>query len=455
MRILFINPANCPPTNSAILIEPIDLLNLASYCCNKGHEVKLIDMDAEKRSNQQLIKILDSFKPNLIIILADYHIPLFNDKSLGELIDLIKIINNLTIPVILGGKLATYNPQFFLDKKIELVLARYELEPILDQLLIGEINNLSRLSSVNNIVIIVNNQVIETKKQKLCFDLKLQVKTNRSLINTKQYIDVRTILSSRGCSGSCKFCHVPNFWGKWRGLSAKQVITEIVHLIDNCKAKKILFLDDNALVDRQRMLDICQGLIDKKIKIKLGCLARVDQVDELLLNMMSKAGFRWIHYGIESGSEGVLKAMGKQLSIEHVIEIVKNSQKKNFRVRTSWIIDLPDMQEEDLLKTFNLIEQLHTEEIRLHFFTPRYGSQLYQHHFKQMTTNQYIHSQEPNLNLTQYSNQFLTSKLELLLKNLKKNHYYVIKNIEDTKNILDQNAKKIVSLCPLRYGLFW
>jgi len=146
---------------------------------------------------------------------------------------------------------------------------------------------------------------------------------NIDMVNLTNYIDIRSILTSRGCNNQCDFCPTYSYWGKWRGRSALQVVKEIEALIQKYDTKKIIFLDDNATVNKERMQEIAKLLLQKKINIRLGCLSSINTYDKETFDLMYNAGFRWVHFGIESGSQEVLKQNHKNFNIEESKKIIK------------------------------------------------------------------------------------------------------------------------------------
>ena len=80
-------------------------------------------------------------------------------------------------------------------------------------------------------------------------------------------MDTRTIITSRGCIGTCKYCTTPFFFKRWSARNAKDVVDEIEMIINSYGTKKILFLDDNATVDKDRMFNICKLIKERQILI--------------------------------------------------------------------------------------------------------------------------------------------------------------------------------------------
>ena len=85
---------------------------------------------------------------------------------------------------------------------------------------------------------------------------------------------------------------------------------------------------------------------------------------------MYKAGFRWIHFGIESGSQKVLENNNKNFDVDYAKRVIKEVKQIGFRVRTSFIFDLPTTTKDDMEKTIQFILETEPDEIRGHFLTP-------------------------------------------------------------------------------------
>jgi len=199
---------------------------------------------------------------------------------------------------------------------------------------------------------------------------------DRKLCQFDKYIDVHSIISSRGCPGYCKFCITPGYLGIWRAASPQLVLSEIQHLT-SLGAYKIIFLDDSFSNDPGRIKQICNAIKENRINIIWGCLCRIIDINEQLLKEMYEAGCRWIHFGIEHGDYNIRRNLGKNFSNEQAIKIIKLAQKIGIRIRTSWILDLPEATSISVKKTFELAKRISSHEIKFHFLALRPGSEYY------------------------------------------------------------------------------
>lgn len=457
-NIIFINPPNAPFTSTGILIEPIDLLGLATWSNHIGFPSTIIDMDVKGLLASDLNRTLNGIWPKYMVIVFDYHIPLHNGAAVLQIKSICEEARKHGCKTILGGKAATFWDK---DKLIDIgadIFVAHEMEYILKELF--TLNNWepSQLEKLKGISYLINGTIYKTpiRTDKVVLeDLPI---SNRNLVDLPDYIDVRTLLSSRGCNLKCTFCHVPGFWGWWRGRSAEIVATEIQHLVNQHQAEKILFLDDNATVKPKRMQEISRILQQHNIKVAMGCLGTIDRYDPAALTDMYQGGFRWIHYGAESGDDQQLAAMGKRINSQKIREAVTGTQNCGLRVRTSWIMDMPEVTEDGLKRTEELILTQGSEEIRLHFLTLRLGSILHNQR-QDIDTEQFIHNPSQNINLSGVSEETIERSVQRILAGLVAQGYTVVryahefKDIERLQRINPQ--LKIVSLCPLRYGLGW
>lgn len=121
------------------------------------------------------------------------------------------------------------------------------------------------------------------------------------------------IISSRGCIFDCTYCGSTQFWGKkWRYRSAGNILKEIEWLRDAYKVRSLYFFDDNFLVNRQRILTICEEIIRQNWNISWSCCSHVKMVNRELLALMRRSGCVSIDFGVESGSDIILKNINKK-----------------------------------------------------------------------------------------------------------------------------------------------
>lgn len=376
MKYLVVNAPNFPLSNSSILIEPVDALTIATWIQHNHNDVSFIDLD--RFGLDAINDLAANYKVALVVF--DYLIALYSSEGVNHLGSLFSALAKRAEYILFVGRIATYFPYEVLDKFPEVYGC-----------IIGEPEVvLADLFKYKDLRLLKNNPQIITRESKLdgsklfsnnkginIYDLfpKFGPIANRKLCQFDKYIDVHSIIASRGCSGRCKFCSTGGYLGNWKAASPELVLSEIKHLI-NLGTHKIIFLDDNFSNDQNRITKICEMIIQEKIDITWGCLCRIIDLNEDIIQQMHKAGCRWIHFGIEHDQQTRLK-LGKNFSDEDAIRIIQFAQKIGVRIRTSWILDLLEATANSVKNTFELAKIISSYEIKLHFLALRPGSKYY------------------------------------------------------------------------------
>jgi len=128
-----------------------------------------------------------------------------------------------------------------------------------------------------------------------------------------------TVLSARGCPFNCKFCTFSlNPLGQKRNYAARSV-NSVINEIQGLKAGVILLSDDDFFADPKRAEEICDLIIERKIKKRFMAQARLDIAKyPKLLEKMVKAGFKALLIGIESPHDWILKQLNKGFNQEAI-----------------------------------------------------------------------------------------------------------------------------------------
>ena len=442
MNILVVNPPNKPFTNDTILAEPLDVLQIATIIKAKYPDVKVIDMDVNRMNND-----INTFlgEKNIVIFVYDYQLPLHTSDTVDNMFEIIK--NSKNTKFIIIGKTSSYYYERFLNNGFDIVI-----DGIADKTIIDVLDNIDKdLSIVPNIMYKKNKEIIVTEKKHIINRYDKLNYPLRDFLDIDKYMDTRTMITSRGCIGRCKFCTTPTFFGNWSGKEPSKVVDEIEYLINNYHTKKIIFLDDNMTVNKTRVINICKEIEKRHIKCLFGCLSSISCYDKELFKLMYKVGFRWIHFGIETGSERILKLMNKEMDINYIKKVIKEVKEIGFRVRNSFILDYPGSLKEDISKTRELIKSLEPHELRLHYLAYRVGTPVFNENKDVSNKTQYIHSNHPNV-----ENKELTEEIDLLIKDLEKMGYTIIYDDVDW-NKYSNNTKdtKYASFIPMKYGMCW
>ena len=168
-----------------------------------------------------------------------------------------------------------------------------------------------------------------------------------------------TLQTARGCPFICIYCSIPAFSNqRWRFRSPEHVLGEMQELND-MGYRSIYLTDDHFLLKRDRIKEICYGIINRKLDFHWSCEGRVDSnvIDQIAL--MSKANCKALMFGIEAGTQKILDRLGKKQTLDQ-IEHAVNEAKKNGIDRTHgfFLIGSPGETEKDILESFRFAARL-------------------------------------------------------------------------------------------------
>ena len=142
--------------------------------------------------------------------------------------------------------------------------------------------------------------------------------------------DTHIVMTSRGCPWRCTFCGAEASWG--RGYRAQSVgyVLEALERGHGARApaKMIQIKDDTFTTNRKRVIEICRGIRSRGMKLLWSCDTRVDVLGDELLREMRLAGCERLSLGVESGSQRILDAIDKKITVDEIIASTEPSAKK-------------------------------------------------------------------------------------------------------------------------------
>lgn len=168
------------------------------------------------------------------------------------------------------------------------------------------------------------------------------------------------IISSRGCPYSCAFC-VKNWGKKVRYRSSKNVLKEAAFLKKTYGYKALMFYDDEMLLWQKRDFKIFEGLHNYGMIFR--CFSRVDMVTKGLLQQLKNWGCAQICFGVESGSDTILKNINKGFTIKQAKKTLKWCHEVGLSVKTFIIVGLPGETPETLQETEQFLEESQPDDM--------------------------------------------------------------------------------------------
>jgi len=404
-KVLLISPPRTATWNSGVfsVCEPLGLAYLAAVLEKNGFKVEILDCFILGQENK---KTIGNFTR---IGLTDEEIKAAILKSgakivgissmftslAGDSINTVKLVRevNPKALVVIGGAHATLAYESILqDKDIDIVVLGEGEETFLKI-----VQNYSReedLSEIEGIAIREKGLVKCNAPREHIQQLDLLPYPARHLLPMDLYfkdqekttfgfamrLPVATIMSSRGCPYNCIFCSTSKVWKRdWRGRSAKNVADEIELLVKDFGVKEIAFEDDNFIVDKKRVKDLCNEIINRKIGIKWTVPAGLSTwiIDKDTLVEMKNAGFYRVCFPIESGNNETLKFIRKPVNLNRVTQIIDDSNRIGLWTTGNFVFGFPDENQDKINDTLDFAKTSGLDMAIFYVAQPFAGSDLY------------------------------------------------------------------------------
>ena len=156
----------------------------------------------------------------------------------------------------------------------------------------------------------------------------------------------------RGCPFACTFCSTNDFFRRrFRLKSPARMIADMRRVKQTYGIDSFELVHDMFTVDRKRVMEFCQALLESKEEFTWGSSARTDCIDEELIALMARAGCRGIFFGIESGSSRMQKIIDKGLALNDSAERVRSCDKFKINTAVSLMAGFPEETMGDLRAT--------------------------------------------------------------------------------------------------------
>jgi anaerobic magnesium-protoporphyrin IX monomethyl ester cyclase len=381
---------------------------IAGYVRDNGYSVGIIDAEASKLSPRDVAIDVVKAKPFLVAIAVFGHQPSASTQQMtgaGETARLIKNLWPESKIIMLGGHVSALPERTMREEAIDFACVG-EGPITIVELLKTTFTEKSAfvLKSIPGLVwreyggrIVVNERAPELPLNKLRGDVwdLLPMHLYRAhnwqcfgdLSERQPYASIYTSLN---CPWSCSFCCISAPFGdrKYRMRDPEEVVDEIVMLYLTWGVKTFKIIDEMFVLNPKHYSAIAQGLIDTGFseELNIWAYARVDTVKANKLDLLRRAGIRWLALGIESGSKYVRDGADKGLKNDDIETIVETIREADINVIGNYIFGLPDDDMVSMQETLSLALKLNTEFANFYCAMAYPGSPLYDEAVKKSWT---------------------------------------------------------------------
>jgi radical SAM superfamily enzyme YgiQ (UPF0313 family) len=368
MKILLIRPKPDKETiglQNVMICEPLELEYLCSFIEGKGHDVEIVDMILEKKPIEYFIK---KHMPDVVGITAYIsHVNIV--KGYARAIK--QVAGNCRIVV--GGVHSEVVPEDFWDESIDYIVQGNGLNTFYEILSNLE-KGIEDCSDINGVWRSSKPHCSKEASFQYPFPDRQKVSNYRQRYYYMFHNPCALIKTSFGCPFSCSFCFC-------RQITDEKYFTRDLHeVIEELKTiaeEEVYIVDDNFLVDRERVINFCKLLEENGLKKKFLIYGRADFIaeNEDVIVRFAENGLRAVIVGLESCQKEELDEYNKQSSIEFNEKAVKVLKSAGVECYATLILGL-DWGDREFDNLYKWLRKLDLKFINLQPFTPLPGTPL-------------------------------------------------------------------------------
>ncbi|MDY7076895.1 MAG: radical SAM protein [Chloroflexota bacterium] len=345
---------------------PLGLAYIAGALKRAGHESHIVDMQVDDTDIQDLIL---SDTPRLI----GFSVTTWTSKQVLENVKQLKR-HFPYLTFVAGGPHATALPEQMLIEGFDAVVRGYGEKTIVE--LVENLDRPDLWTGISGLSYKHKEVIHHNPKRAPPNSLQELPFPTFDLLDIERY-EWCSVSSSRGCSARCLFCADSHLFAKRVLLRSPQsFVDELEWLYKEKGIQRFYFVDEQFTFDNSRASEICREIVLRGMKIKWLVNSRVDRVTPSLLQLMKQAGCVSVAFGIESGSNAILRRVKKGALPQTALNAVRMAKAANIRVKTSWIVGLPGTFEEQL-ESIDLMQAMEPNHIDVFLLTIYPGTPLW------------------------------------------------------------------------------
>jgi radical SAM superfamily enzyme YgiQ (UPF0313 family) len=343
-------------------------------------DVHFIDAQVRMFDTGKLIEVLADLKPDIVVIYAEQ---IKINVDLHVVRELKKRIKTYAV---FTGPLVTALDRRFLDNFPEIdCICRGEFDYI-----IGEIADAlakqSPVCGISGVTVREGGTVVQSGPARHVENLDDLPFPAYDMIDFNDYTEsvfvalpTATMITSRGCPYQCIYCWFPQtiYTHKWRSQSPRRVVDEMEYLVNKFNVRELRIDDDMFEVDRKRVIDICNLMMERGIRVPYAPQCRPDYIDDELLSILKKSGCNRVLLGIESGSQMILDNIKKNITLPQIENAVRLLKKHKIDIHNCFTFGFPWDTPETIRQTIEFACRLNSEFCQFSIATPLPGTEYY------------------------------------------------------------------------------
>jgi anaerobic magnesium-protoporphyrin IX monomethyl ester cyclase len=310
---------------------PLGILYLCSHLRQKGFDVDVFDTTFARR--QDLFHLLSTETPSVLGIYA-------NLMTRPNVLEILAYARAAGWKTVVGGPEPGAYALEYLQAGADFVVSgegEHTLEELLRALRCGEghfsrIAGLSYLNEAGTIVQSVPRAQIPS--------LDAQPWPARDAINIRRYVETwRThhgsgsvnFITARGCPFRCNWCSHQVFGQTHRRRDPVLVVDEVEWLLGEYCPEMMWVSDDVFTINHAWIRTYAAEMKKRGLRVPFECISRADRLNEEMFDLLAELGCFRIWIGSESGSQRILDAMERGVTVQQVQDAVRMARERGMQ----------------------------------------------------------------------------------------------------------------------------
>jgi len=357
---------------------PLGILYISAFL--NEHKIHNRVFDSTFSNREALYQEIAEYQPELLAIYTN----LMTKVNVLQIIDQVKKFH--TCKIVLGGPDVTYNVENYLNAGADYIIIG---EGEVTMLELAE--TLARKKSVKNIDGLAyydeKGVMVQARPRTLLKNIDELPIPNRDALDVSQYLkawkehhglSALNVSTQRGCPYTCKWCSTAVYGQSYRRRSPDHVILELKEIKEKYKPDSIWFVDDVFTVSHKWLSEMADAMDKNNIHIPFECISRADRMNAWVIKTLKKMGCFRVWIGAESGSQKVIDAMNRRVTVEKVREMIQETRKQGIEAGTFIMLGYPGETEDDIKETLRHLKVSNPDYFTITKAYPIKGTALYE-----------------------------------------------------------------------------
>lgn len=367
---------------------PLGTIYAASFLRESGYNVSLFDTNLAN-SPQQIESYLKKFEPKFLVIYDDgfnYLTKMCLTTMRKAAFEMIQFAKSYNCIVIINSSDATDHYEKYLIKGADFII-QGEGEITLKKL-ITSINNNENSENISGIIFKEKDKIVINPKRNVLKNLDELPQPAWDLISITDYKNIwklgtnkftLNIATTRGCPYKCNWCAKPIYGNRYNSHTPQYIVEQIKLLQELYNVNRFWMCDDIFGLKPNWVQEFNIELKKAKLTISYIIQSRVDLLlKEDTIDALAESGVKEVWVGAESGSQKILDAMDKGITVKQIYKATRLLKQKKIDVAFFIQFGYLDETKEDISKTIKMIKELVPDNIGISVSYPLPGTKFYE-----------------------------------------------------------------------------